>query len=388
MIRHILKLLWNTKRQYAGILTEQGLIMFVLMFCMVKVAETVKQSQDPGMLNIDNTFACGYMMKDPGARADIIKRLDAVTENLKKLPYVEHISHNRHLTPFVGNTGGWQDSVRIDGKAFRVVIKASDEYGALVFQPVMEEGKWLDNKILDDGTNPVVINRQFAEKAGWDQSVGKRFQYQSHSCTVVGVTSGFKSRVSEESPAVAVMPMHVEGGKSNSAMLFAVRLKSSSKADFYSIYHREFKRLIPSRMAEPAVTDLEKVEQGNTFGTKFKLFTLGFPTLFLTVFAFIGTFGLFWLHARKSFGEFALRIALGSTKKQLTGFVLVKSLAVTVFAMSPALLLSSMLFDCTAPQVMGIAAAIICMLLFATVSAWYPAWKVSRVNPAEALQYE
>jgi hypothetical protein len=384
VIKHVLKITWHTKRQYAGILVEQGLVMFVLMFCMVIFAKTIKQLRDPGILNVDNTFICLFAETDPNATTEISKKLDAVTDHLRRLPYVEHVSYNRNLAPFI-NSNNLMDSIRVDDKTIGAVIKASDEHGAAVFHPVMEEGRWIENSRLPDGTVPVVISRQFAEKAGWSQGTGKKFQYRSFTCTVVGVTSGLKSELAWPSPAAAVIPTSIEG---EAQRVITVRVKRNSKADFYDTYCHVFKQFIPPDMAEPAIVNLEEIKQGNSFGTKFHLLLLGLPTAFLTIFAFVGTFGLFWSHARQSFKEFALRMALGSTRKQLIYFVIVQSLLVTLIAMLPALALAAAIYDYTGPQVTGVAVAAGCMLLFSVVSTWYPAWKVSRVNPAETLQHE
>jgi ABC-type antimicrobial peptide transport system permease subunit len=68
--------------------------------------------------------------------------------------------------------------------------------------------------------------------------------------------------------------------------------------------------------------------------------------------------------------------------------VIGESLLITCVAILPALLLSFFIYDYTAVHVVAVGSTVLVMLLFAVVSAWYPAWTVSRVNPAEALQYE
>ena len=56
--------------------------------------------------------------------------------------------------------------------------------------------------------------------------------------------------------------------------------------------------------------------------------------------------------------------------------------------MIPGLLLSFFIYEFTAPEIIGIGSTIVFMLLFAIFSAWYPAYQVSKINPAEAIKYE
>jgi ABC-type antimicrobial peptide transport system permease subunit len=283
------------------------------------------------------------------------------------------------------------DSVTIDGKRFKAVIKISDEFGGSAFKADMEEGHWLENRPMEDGTVPSVITRQFADKAGWDVSVGKKIIGASRTYTVVGVVSGLKEQAFDPSPVACVIPSYLFGGIG----MFGVysesvaRIKPGKQSDFYDTFDKEFKRSMSSyKGIEPMLYDIQGPKGIFMSEPVLNLIMQGLPTFFLFLFAFIGTFGLYWLYSRKRQQEFALRIALGSTPKQLTYFVLFESLLVTAFAILPALLLSVFIYEFTIVYVIAISISIAVMLLFSAVSAWYPAWKVSQVNPAEALQYE
>ena len=81
-------------------------------------------------------------------------------------------------------------------------------------------------------------------------------------------------------------------------------------------------------------------------------------------------------------------MALGATRKQLLGMVIGESLAVSALASLPAVLLSFFIFDLTWVNVCAVVATVVLMALFSVFSACYPAYKVSKVNPAEALHYE
>ena len=112
------------------------------------------------------------------------------------------------------------------------------------------------------------------------------------------------------------------------------------------------------------------------------------PTLFLLIFAFIGTFGVFWLNSKKRIKEFALRIAVGSTPKSLIGLVIMESIIISTIAMIPGLVLAMSIYEFTMVHYIAIGITIIFMFVFSIVSAWYPAYIVSKINPARAFNHE
>jgi ABC-type antimicrobial peptide transport system permease subunit len=169
---------------------------------------------------------------------------------------------------------------------------------------------------------------------------------------------------------------------------YVVRVKDKEGGYFAGAFFKEFNRFLTPDVASPRFVTLDNMKEISTFGNKLTLVLFIIATLFLTIFAFIGIFGVFWLHSKKAFREYALRIALGATKKRLMLLVISESLFVTGFAMLPGLLLSLLIYDYASEQGIAVGVTVFTMLLFSVISAWYPAWKVSKVNPAEALQYE
>ena len=65
MMKHIFTLFLNQKRRYGGMLAEQMLVFFVLLFCFVIVGEKIAQYFSPGILNTKNTFKCMLLPVSP-----------------------------------------------------------------------------------------------------------------------------------------------------------------------------------------------------------------------------------------------------------------------------------------------------------------------------------
>jgi hypothetical protein len=396
MTGHILKMLWNQRRSHYGIFTEQLLVTVILMLAIVSLSETVKKYKTPGMPDVENTFSVGYMFGadvPQEVKENTQQSMDVLLENLKKWSCVKAVTRGFMMAPYLRNdhfyTQMSSDSIRIDDKQFLAVLKFSDEFGASVLDVEMEEGAWMENKALPDGSVPVVITRQFADKAGWLTSTGKQITYMSNVHTVTGVAAGMKQEPFVPSPVAMVLPRYVNP---NNAMISEnmVKIKPGSESEFIDAYNKEFERLISNKdyMIEPLLSNLQSLKNVWVTFSILGIVLQGIPTIFLFIFAFIGTFGLYWMTSRKRMKEFALRLAIGSAKRQLMFLVIGESLLITAIAIFPALALSFFIYEYTAVHVIAISITVAVMLLFSVISAWYPAWKVSRVNPAEALQYE
>jgi hypothetical protein len=394
-MKHLLKMLWNQRRSYSWIFIEQVLVTVILMLVAVSVLEAYKKYKTPGMLDVENMFivACTFG-KDAtqDERYNSMQSMNVILENLKKLPYVKAITSGFNLAPYQRDDEsyvyqvGRMDSIRIDDKRFLAIYKFSDEFGGSILNVQMEEGAWFDeNRALPDGSLPCIITRQFADKAGWTTAVGKKIPFGPRFFTVTGVATGLKQEPFKPSPVAIVLPSFTTTGKPFENL---VKIDPGMEKEFTKTFSKEFRRLIPSENAEPLLSYMPSMKRFFVSQSILPIVLQGIPTLFLFIFAFIGTFGLYWMISQKRMKEFALRIALGSTKKRLMNIVIGESLLITCVAVLPALLLSFFIYEYTDVHVVAVSATLFIMLLFAVVSAWYPAWTVSRVNPAEALQYE
>ena len=391
MIQHIFKMLWSQRKYFAGIFVEQLLIFIILMLCMVSVAQQGVQYYSPGLLQTDHTVYFGYMFRQdrPSSQSqydEMGKQMQNVIHNLRDKPYVTAISESYGFLPYLRELYS-KDSITIDQRKVEVEICGSDQFGWQVLRPKLIEGEWLTDKMLPGGSYPCVITRQLADAVGWQQTVGRKIQLFSKPFTVVGLIEGKKIAPFDESaPTIIVSgPLIVQMSR---YMEYGARLKPNMQDEFFKDYIQEFYKNITLPNVEPTMGDLDKRKSNmlitNTLGLIFR----SVPTVFFLIFGFIGTFGLFWLYSKKRLEEFALRRAIGATKNRLVGMVMTESVVLTLLAAVPGLVLAGFIYSWDGVVVIGVGATLAVMLLFSVFSAWYPAWKVSRVSPAEALHNE
>ena len=111
------------------------------------------------------------------------------------------------------------------------------------------------------------------------------------------------------------------------------------------------------------------------FSVTSRLKLIAIPTLFLVIFAFIGTLGLLVLNIQKRIQEFSLHRAMGATKSALMRLVILQSLVLTLSASVPGILLSMIVFSFSLTHLLALVVALGSMLLFSLFSACYPAWQ-------------
>ena len=182
--------------------------VIILLVSVVAIFDAVKKYTEPGLLNIENRFVFGYMLKNNGRnlnlkeQQDIAESMDVILDNLRREPFVEAITESFGFTPYMRMDSDYaqiSDSVKVDGKTVLAVIKMADKETEKVFNPSLEEGSWFTSEKLEDGTYPAILTRQLVDKLGWGKAVGRKLNMK-HTFTVIGVISGVKQEVFSVSP--------------------------------------------------------------------------------------------------------------------------------------------------------------------------------------------
>ena len=388
MIRHILTLLWNRRLSLAWIFIEQTLVFGVLLFCFTVDIDRIKRYHSKGTIRMDNIIGVGYMELENLRKSDEDNdaQFRSMVERMKEWPTVDLISISGYgAAP--GGGGVRYDSISFNERRYRANVRYCDENYYRVFSPKLTEGQWFRDAAAYE-TPPALITQLLADNLGLTGSpIGQSVFYNGITYRITGVVEAFKERSSYEQLATMFVPVSTDP---KPPQTYAIKYKEGQGVDFSKAFVAEFYKNFPSDQFQPAFLDFSKMlALTNLMEYSFRIYVLVIPTAFLLIFAFLGTFGLVWVQSKKRMSELGLRMALGCTPARLQRTIIIENLILTNFAMLPGLIVMANLYA-FAPKgwewIVAVGAAIVLMWLFAAFSAWYPAWKASRVQPVEALR--
>ena len=389
MMKHIFTLFLNQKRAYGGMLAEQMLVFFVLLFCFVVVGEKIAQYFSPGVLNTKNTFNCMLLPVSPSeylSPSEVQQKMDRVVEKVRKSPTVIAFGKSKWLVPYTRPEEMYlSDSIQIGTRKMHVFLKFADKYMNQVFQLQMEEGEWLTDELLEDGSCPAVITSQLMQELGWSRGIGKRIHYKGTVFTVVGIVTGIKPEPLNATRPTISVPNRIQPDQ---WFEYMVRVKEGETDNFRNLMNKEFNLMMGKEPVRLSFGNIEKWKLNDMRDVFITLLGIGIPTIFLFLFAFIGTFGLFWLYSSKRRKEFALRIVVGSTPRGLYRFVVSESLLLSMLALLPGMVLFCFVYPFDPVHLLALGCACLVMILFSVFSAWWPAYKVAQVNPVAAMREE
>jgi len=369
------------------IFIEQMLVFGVLLFCFTYSADILMKTFSEGNVKLNNVavvsfteLATNTLTEDE--KNEYRKLFHQMVESMKEWQSVEFISFSRSIPVF--NAVRW-DSISFADQRYRVAIQHCDENFCNMYSLKLNEGEWF-SKTNDSEIPTAVITQLLANNIGLTGSpIGQNIYYNGLNYRITGVVKAFKYSSDFDLLPALFVPVSPDD-----RYVYSVKCKPEEWNDFSKTFLSEFYKNFPRNQFKPLLYDLYKGKKHwLLFNIQLEAFLIGLPTLFLLVFAFLGTFGLVWVQSKKRMSELGLRMALGCTPACLQRTIILENLILTTFALLPGLIVMANLYA-FAPKgwewIAAVVAALVLMLLFSALSAWYPAWKASRVQPVEALR--
>ena len=415
MTRHLLRLIWNRKRQNF-LLTLEIFFSFLALFGVVLFAlHFANNSRQPLGYNIDRVWSITVDRKendeDPAVKSRHRETFRQLLVALREMPQVEAAAAS-FTSPYA--SWSWGGRMRLQGghTVDHGVNSVSDDFPAL-FQMPLVKGRWFSRE--DDAATwkPVLVNVRLAHEIFGDgDAVGKVIPEERDPNDpppdpnekpdvkrVIGVFEDFRKDGELSSPeSFMFQRMRLDDAipKADLPGRLLVRLAPGTPASFEETVVKRLMADAPDWSFEVQRADAMRETMLRQFMGP--LIAVGTVAGFLLLMVALGLTGVVWQSVTQRIREFGLRRAKGATivnvrRQVLVEMVIMTSLALLVgvilLAQLPLLPLPSELDVIPAGVFVGsIAISVAAIYGLTLLCGWYPSRLATKVQPAEALHYE
>jgi len=420
MTRHLVRLIWNRKRQNL-LLTIEILCAFLVVFVVVLFGLTfATNARAPLGFETERvwTIDVGRPRALPGADAaaneanaarerEIFTRLLAAA---RELPQIE-LAAGTFTAPYVNAT--WGSGVTLtDGRKLDFLYnRVTDDVVPLLSMPLVA-GRNFGRQDDGAGTMPVLINRALASALFGDGNpIGQVIPEKPdpkerrdpsepapRQKRVVGVMQDFRQHGPYSVPGMVMFErLQLDAAHGGVPDRLLVRVRPGTTVALEPILVRRLQREAADWSFGISTMDHLRERKENDY--LMPLTVLAVIAGFLLLMVTLGLTGVVWQSVTVRLREFGLRRAAGASGASVRRQVFAEMAVMTTFALLagglivgqvPFLPLSREMVSVVAPGIyVGAvalsAAAIYCLTL---ACGWYPSRLAARIPPADALRYE
>lgn len=429
MIRHLLKIIWNQRNGNGWIVLELFLVFVLLWYIIDFFTVLGITALTPNGFDIQNT----YLVKMSVRQTDNPKYINygegseepannfyRIVDRIRQHPDIEEVGFGLWAYPYCSANSSseyYQDSLRLQCQ----ILEVTPEYFNIFrIKPVGEDSseKLVESfsnlsTISSDGKKRQAIITQTTENKLFPetQATGKVVLNKSDSLQIkiLAVTKAMKPYDYTRPKAYILFPINkVELSKMNDRAIW----------DYYEIFFRTKSDFPEKEFAEKFKQEMKvSLSVGNFFladirpmsdvrdfylksqGIKSSIqYRMAFSVFFLAN-IFLAVIGTFWFRIEQRQSEIGLRIAVGSSRRNIRRIMFLESLLLLLIAAIPAILVCFNLikFDLIPSEHLNLtfwrflSNTIITgglLIIVIMLGTWYPSLRASKLSPADALHYE
>lgn len=418
MIRHILRLIWNQRRQNAWLWVELLLVSVFLWFIVDYLYVMGVTYTSPMGFDINHTYQIvinELSSKSPGFISEERREhsngqdLLTVVDRLRAYPDVEAVSVSDIGMPYVQGSRSWNlnvDTLSINSDytmvtpAFFEVFRLTDKEGSSVA---------LSDALRQE--NSVIVSRNLAEEIPGGLKVGKKASREAGTpdeWTVRAIFEPIRRHPYKRSRPYFYQVLKAErlaAGKYDGSLNnleVCVRIRPDADRDFPARFREEMTTQV--NLGNLYLLDVQPLSYLcdayiQSTGVRNEVKVRVSVACFLLANIFLGIIGTFWFRTEYRKGEMGLRMALGSPRRKLKEIMVGEGALLLLLAFVPAIAVSLNIafMDLVETELLpftwgrflfGQSVTFLFIIAMILLGVWYPARQTSRLEPAEALRYE
>lgn len=422
MIKQILNIIWNQRRSNGWIFTELLVVVAVLWVMMDSLLVDTYTYYSPMGFDIENVYKVNLGKMSPTTPGYVPDSLHATTdgedlvrlaENIRQVPEVEEVALGAYVCPYTWNNS-YSNLVPADADTtlksvnyhcYDMTVSYFD-----VFRMKTSSGEPL-SKAVGNNSGKIVITADMEDKffegrPGTGQKV-KWSATSTNTMDIAAVSTPVRRTEYEKSQPSFFLLERTDQDIAETAnntraqnMDCIIRMKDGFRAEDMERFLQDMSdRLTVNNIYVSSVTSLKDLRsemlKSRQDNMKKKLALVAF----MLVNVFFGIIGTFWLRTQYRRGEMGLRTALGSSRSQLKRFLDVEGLCLLAFTIPFVLLFIANMLYFDLPDTVRLpftwwrftiafGGAYLLMAVMIWIGIWFPAKRIAKMNPADALHYE
>lgn len=401
MIKHLLKLVWNRKRENLLVTFEIFVCFLVLFATVVMIGYYVNNYRQPIGFEYEDVWSISTSIStrvDLDNSEQMGKYASAFYTALKNMSEIESVAVIRQA-PY--SFSGSRRSVEYKGKKLSTICNEASDELAHVLNLRLVRGRWFSP--ADDGLawEPVVINQKLAtELFGSEDPLEKDISEKGDAASstparreqrVVGIINDFRKDGEMSAPETYLFTRTTPG--QSRGLYFLIKIRPGTPRAFAETVLRRLHAINPDWDFEvDPLTQLRETRLGYQLAP---MAAAAIVVSFLMVMVALGLIGVVWQSVSQRTGEIGLRRACGAPAGSIHLQVLGELLVICSVGLGLGTLLVIQLplldligFLTTEVYIYSLIASLALIYGLTLACGIYPSRLATRVQPVEALRWE